>query len=126
MAEKSEKATSKKLKDARKKGQIAKSQDFPSAFTFIVSISATLGMTGHLYNNLIGFIKTCFGLTSHKGDISDLLPGLITHAIHVIFSSSLPILVFTLITGILVSFLINGPVFTFVSMKPDPKKIQCC
>ena len=39
MGEKSEKATPKKLRDARKKGQVAKSQDFPSAFTFIVSIS---------------------------------------------------------------------------------------
>lgn len=124
MAEKSEKATSKKLKDSRKKGQIAKSQDFPSAFTFIVSVSATLGMTGYLYNNLYTFLITCFGLSSRKGDLSQLLPGLITQAIHVIFSSSLPILVFTLISGILVSFLVQGPVFTFETMKPNIKKFN--
>ena len=37
MAEKTEKATPKKLRDARKKGQVAKSQDLPAAFTFITS-----------------------------------------------------------------------------------------
>jgi len=42
MAEKSEKATPKKLRDSRKKGQVAKSQDFPSVFTFITSISAVI------------------------------------------------------------------------------------
>ncbi len=47
MAEKTEKATPKKLRDARKKGQVAKSQDFPSALTFVVSI-ATIIVSGRL------------------------------------------------------------------------------
>ncbi len=38
MGEKTEKATPKKLRDARNKGQVAKSQDLPSAFTFVASI----------------------------------------------------------------------------------------
>jgi|GEM_PF-2869725 len=49
MAEKTEKATPKKLKDARKKGQVAKSQDFPSAFTFVVSIMATLFAAHYMF-----------------------------------------------------------------------------
>jgi len=60
MAEKTEQATPKKLKDARKKGQVAKSQDFSSAFTFVVSISATLGMSTYLYNQLADYLTYTF------------------------------------------------------------------
>ena len=49
MGEKTEKATPKKLRDAKKKGQVAKSQDLPSAFTFIVALSVTLSMIPTLY-----------------------------------------------------------------------------
>ena len=56
MAEKSEKATPKKLRDARKKGQVAKSKDFPSAFTFIVSITGVLLFSNFFYTKLTGFI----------------------------------------------------------------------
>ncbi len=56
MAEKTEKATPKKLKDARKKGQIAKAQDFPAACTFIVSMVATLAMMSYMFENLGSFM----------------------------------------------------------------------
>jgi flagellar biosynthesis protein FlhB len=60
MAEKTEKATPKKLRDARKKGQVAKSQDFPSSFTFIVSIAATLITSGYIFEQLAAYIITTF------------------------------------------------------------------
>jgi len=43
MAEKTEKATPKKLRDARKKGQVAKSQDFPSAIAMREAESCKMG-----------------------------------------------------------------------------------
>lgn len=54
MAEKTEKATPKKLKDARKKGQVAKAQDFPSAITFIVAVALTLYLGKFLFNQIGG------------------------------------------------------------------------
>ena len=57
MAEKTEKATPKKLRDARKKGQVAKSQDMPSAFTFIVSFWAFLALLPMIYTYISGFLK---------------------------------------------------------------------
>ncbi|KKL24073.1 hypothetical protein LCGC14_2418990, partial [marine sediment metagenome] len=56
MAEKTEKATPKKLRDARKKGQVAKSQDFPSAFTFATSIFGVIVAGSFLYKNLASYI----------------------------------------------------------------------
>jgi flagellar biosynthesis protein FlhB len=65
MGEKTEKATPKKLRDAKKKGQIAKSQDFPAAATFIASISIVLVMSHYLYHELAQLMRDTFALVTH-------------------------------------------------------------
>ena len=72
MAEKTEKATPKKLRDARKKGQVAKSQDFPSAFTFVIFIFATLFSTGYLFKKLSGFILEMFSLIGTNVNLGNI------------------------------------------------------
>lgn len=64
MGEKTEEATPKKLADARKKGQVARSQDFPSAATFIVSIVVLLGLWNWIIANLSGYLISCFKVLS--------------------------------------------------------------
>ena len=56
MGEKTEKATPKKLKDASKKGQVAKSQDLPAAFTFIASVAIVLVCRTVLYTQMADFL----------------------------------------------------------------------
>lgn len=122
MGEKTEKATPKKLRDARKKGQIAKSQDFPSAFTFMVSISITLSLAGQTMENFSVFFETCFKAMG-QASASTVL-SLIHEALRVILVTSLPILMATVTMGVLVNFLIVGPLFTFEVFKPDIKKFD--
>ena len=124
MAEKSEKATPKKIRDARKKGQVAKSQDFPSAFTFIVSISAALAMAGEIYESLAGFTVTMFKSVPLAGDLESRIGGLMATAIHVIFTTSIPLMGLVALVGIIVNFLIIGPLFSMESMKPDIKRLN--
>jgi type III secretion protein U len=125
MAEKSEKATPKKLRDARKKGQVAKSQDFPAAFTFIVSISAALAMSNFFYESLASFLIFCFRSVSQKNlDMQNRAGGYMSTAIQVILNTSIPIMLLVSLVGVLVSFLIIGPVFSMESMKPDLKKLN--
>jgi type III secretion protein U len=124
MAEKTEKATSKKLRDARKKGQVAKSQDFPSAFTFIVSIATTIISAGYLFKVLASYLISMFKLSSTNFDMQNRAGGLFTQAIMVIFNTSMPIMVLTSCCGILVSFLIVGPLFSVEAMKPDIKRLN--
>jgi type III secretion protein U len=124
MAEKTEKATPKKLRDARKKGQVAKSQDFPSAFTFVVSISTTLLMTTYLYQTLAGYIVSTFRLSSTNIDLQNRAGGFFSEAIMVIFNTSIPILVITACMGVLVSFIVVGPMFSLEAMKPDIKRMN--
>jgi type III secretion protein U len=124
MAEKTEQATPKKMRDARKKGQVAKSQDFPSAFTFIVSIATAIISSGYLFEVLSSYIIMMFKLSGSKTDIQNSVPALFTQAIQVIFSTSMPILLLTVCVGLLTNFLIVGPLFSLESMKPDIKRLN--
>lgn len=123
MGEKTEKATPKKLRDARKKGQVAKSQDLPSAFTFIVSVWAVLAMSELLYKQIGGFLVNAFQLISYD-NLDQMLPGLYFQAAVAIFLASLPVLIVVAFIGVLVTFLTVGPVFTTEVFKFDIKKFD--
>ncbi len=124
MAEKTEQATPKKLRDARKKGQVAKSQDFPSAFTFVVSISTVLLSAGYIYEILASFMISMFKMSGKDPDLQNRAGSILTQAIMVIFNSSLPIVLVTTLVGLLVNFIIVGPMFSLEAMKPDVKRLN--
>lgn len=123
MGEKTEKATPKKLRDARKKGQVAKSQDLPSAFTFIVSIAVTLGLATQLYHYLGDFIISTFTKIS-AGNLELSIQSLFFEAFKVIFLASIPIMAIVSVVGVLINFLVVGPVFSTEVFKFDPKKFD--
>lgn len=124
MAEKTEKATPKKLRDARKKGQVAKSQDFPSAFTFIVSLSSVIIMGTWIYNKLAAYFMSSFRAIRPTLNMETSAGGYIHLAIQQIFNISLPFMVGVSLIGVLVNFLIVGPVFSLQAMKLDIKKLN--
>lgn len=123
MGEKTEKATPKKLRDAKKKGQVAKSQDLPAAFTFIISIWVVLGMARYFYDYLGGFVVSTFRLIP-QNNIDAMLPELYKQAIVIIFVSSIPALLLVSIVGVLINFLSVGPVFAPEVFKFDIKKFD--
>jgi type III secretion YscU/HrpY family protein len=124
MAEKTEKATPKKLRDARKKGQVAKSQDFPAAFTFVVSIAATVVAGGYIYQQLFAYFSWVFSAISGNIDLTTRAGSFLEQAMMVIMNCSVPIMVLTALVGILVSFLTIGPCFSMEAMKPDIKRLN--
>jgi type III secretion protein U len=124
MAEKSEKATPKKLRDARKKGQVAKSQDFPSAFTFIVSISTILFSARSIYETLVEYTIYTFRSINSELDMQKGSAPFLSSALDTILSISLPILGIVVATGVLINFLLIGPVFSVEVFKPDLKKLN--
>lgn len=124
MAEKTEQATPKKLKDARKKGQVAKSQDFPSAFTFIVSIALTLGSSTYLYTQLAGYIIATYKSVGLNLDLQRTAGAFIVQALNVILDSSFFIMLITTMIGVLVNFILIGPLFAPEALKPDLKKLN--
>ena len=124
MAEKTEKATPKKLRDARKKGQVAKSQDFPSAITFATAIFSVIFAASYLYKNLASYTITTLKAISTNIDIQNRAGAIMTEAINVIMVCSFPIVIVVAMVGILANFLVIGPLFSFQAMKFDLKKLN--
>lgn len=123
MGEKTEKATPKKLRDARNKGQVAKSQDLPSAFTFIASIWITLAMGGYLYGQIGSYLVANFNMINLP-NLDVVLSSRWAESMYVILMASLPILVAVSCIGVLITFLVVGPVFTTEVFKFDIKKFN--
>lgn len=124
MGEKTEKATPKKLRDARKKGQVAKSQDLPSAFTFIASIWTSLTLSSYVYIQISDFLVRLFQTVPRETDLLTFLPSFYYEAFLVIFYCSIPVMALVSFLGIAVNFLAIGPVFSIEAMKPDIKKFN--
>ncbi len=131
MAEKTEKASPKKLRDARAKGQVAKSQDFPSAFTFITALSFTLIFSESIYNQFSNYILGIFKLIpmlQGPGATGITLPSQIgsifIESMYVMMNTSVPIAGITAFIGCAITFLIVGPVFTVEVFKFDIKKFN--
>lgn len=123
MGEKTEKASPKKLRDAKKKGQVAKSQDLPSAFTFIASIWVVLSMSHFLYQQLGDFIVAAFTQIP-QGDLNNAVAALMYKANEVIFYCSIPALAIVSLLGMTITFLSVGPVFAPEVFKFDIKKFD--
>lgn len=123
MGEKTEKATPKKLRDAKKKGQVAKSQDLPSAFTFIASVFIILGMSSLIYTKLGEFLSSTFNAIT-QGNLNIIIPELYYQSAIVIFICSMPVLAAVAMIGVIINFLSVGPMFALEVFKFDPKKFD--
>lgn len=125
MAEKTEKATPKKLKDARKKGQVAKIQDMPAAITFIVSIGGALASAAFFYEKIASFmIQMLKEVPTAQFDFESKAAGYFYAALDIILMTSLPLMIIVCVIGVIVSFLVIGPVFSFEAMKFEFKKLN--
>lgn len=123
MGEKTEKATPKKLRDARKKGQIAKAQDLPSVFTFIASIAVILATSQMLYHEMGRFMTNTFSLVTNH-DLGATITNSFFQSISLIFTASIPVLFMVSLVGVLITFLTVGPVFAVEVFKFDIKKFN--
>lgn len=123
MGEKTEKATPKKLRDARKKGQVAKSQDLPSAFTFIASLWITIAMMGFLYKKISAFLLNTFETITRDG-LHLIIPSYFLEAFIIIFLCSIPVMLLVSLVGMTINFLSVGPVFAPEVFKFDIKKFD--
>ena len=123
MGEKTEKPTQKKLRDAKKKGQVAKAQDFPAAFTFVVSMGTTLALTQYLYNHFTDFLLSCFKLVTQP-NIEDIIGAIFYQSFYIIALCSMPVLLIVSIVGVISTFLTVGPVWAPEVFKLDVKKFN--
>lgn len=124
--EKTEQPTDKRLRDARRKGQVAKSQDLTSAL-LLTTAAAILALVGTQIGLQLseamrdGLVRA----TTLKGDFDQSAAvGVLWSGILTMAWALAPLLTALFVIALLVSYLQVGPIFSFEPVKPDLKKLN--
>lgn len=121
---KTEEATPKRLRDAKKKGQVAKSGDLSSAASLFVFIIFMGSLGQYIFSNSLKFLKTSLQ-TDYTTFItkSNLRPLFIKNIIY--FGVLLfPFALIAVVIGIVINLLQTGFIFTTETLKPDFKRLN--
>lgn len=122
--EKTEEATPKRLRDARKKGQVAKSRDLNTIVILICAFALIAFMRGYMGEQLRTLFQSNFEMAS-RGDITPeilYLTGQRTFMAYVKVVA--PFLAVIVVIAFAVGFFQIGPVFSGEPLKPQPKRLN--
>ncbi len=122
MSEKTEKPTPKKLRDSRKKGQVAKSKE-------IVSLSMLLAIFGYFFTFGDSLLADLSQLLDMPGiymqrDFDEVIPGAIFHILYLMMKTLAPLLALVFAVGIISNLMQTGFLFSGEPVKPSLKKIN--
>jgi type III secretion protein U len=122
MAEKTEQPTPKKLRDARKKGQVARSREISSA-------AGIVGLFGFIWLAWDFFLENLkelilFPTGFYEMPFRNALPHVLYGVMKKFILISLPVVLAALVVAIMANFMQIGVLFAFESIKPDIKKIN--
>lgn len=121
-SDKTEKATPKKKRDTRKKGQIAKSQDLTAWFSLLVALyilPLTLGNVGKATSQALSTIR---GTSSEP--TPDLAVSIFAETLRDAFLAVAPLMAVAVVTATIATVGQTGLVFTLKPLVPDFKKIS--
>jgi flagellar biosynthesis protein FlhB len=122
--EKTEEASPQKLKQARDKGQVSKSQDAIQALGFVGVFTTTALSLSYISGELLGFLARCFAAAATRGDENPVLLSVVQEAMWITLKASLPALGAAFIMGMAGNYLQVGFLFTVEPLKPDIKKLN--
>jgi len=124
-SQQTEEASDKRLEDARKKGQVPSSKEPSTAISFLVlSLIVVTGLGGWLADILMQVMRDYL---SGKSTMEATGKGMQTLLISTGADMAmviLPIAIPILLLGMLVTFMVSGPVFTFETLQPKLEKIS--
>ena len=125
MSDKTEDPTPKRLREARKKGQVPKSQDATQAFLFLIGFSVLIAIGSTLTDNLKGFLIRYIELCTTSTLLNtDALYNIFTDSITFLLVNLAPMLGAIMVVAIGVNYAQVGSLFTFETIKPSLKKIN--
>lgn len=124
--EKTERPTEKRLRDARRKGQVARSQDFTSSLLLIAAVLvfwlAGKWMTGSLTTMMRGQVQQA---ATFKGEIDKAYAlAALFAGVKAMAATLLPLFIVLLICALVISYLQVGPVFSFEPVRPNINKLN--
>lgn len=122
MSEKTEQPTAKKLREAREKGEVAKSKDFTQTVLVVALFAYMLASGSRLVDKLGQLVLLPFAYLHHDFDaaINNLLDEFFSETV----ALTLPFLLIVLILGVFVEALQTGLLISFKSLMPSAKKLN--
>jgi flagellar biosynthesis protein FlhB len=124
MSDKTEDPTPKRLRESKKKGQVAKSQDVTTAFLFVVAFSVLIAMGPGMTEKLKILMKQYFEIAVTPELRSDAYNTLGVDLIFTMLGLILPLMAANFVIGAFISFIQVGSLFTMDPLKPDMKKLN--
>lgn len=122
--EKTEQPTPKRLRDARKKGQVFKSKDLES----ILVLTATFGAIALSYSYMSSQFREVMRAAFEIASLKEMGMGEIYRLGELAFlatvKASTPVLMTAMLTAGIVGFLQVGPVFSMEPLKPQTKRLN--
>lgn len=124
--EKTEQPTEKRLQDARKKGQVAKSQDLTSALLMIAAVAVVWMIGGHIGGVLQGSVKEQieFAATFKGPFTSETAYDVMWRGMTAMFWVLTPLFVVVMVFAFLGNYLQIGTIFSFESISPNFGKLN--
>jgi flagellar biosynthetic protein FlhB len=122
-AEKTEEPTSKKIEDARKEGNVPKSQDASGVITLFVAILAVLMLFPYMSSHVLELFKYYFSLVGTPLDKLFMIDIAIV-TIREFLLIIMPLAIAVAISGVIAALAQFGFLFTTKAIVPDFKKID--
>lgn len=114
--DRTEQPTPKRLQDARKKGQVAKSRDVTSTVTLFAALALALLAAGFAGSQLLALIELALGVA--REPFANAAPRLAQAALLALLGLSAAVLVPMAALGVLAEYLQAGPVFALDRVTP--------
>lgn len=122
--EKTEDATPKRLRDARKKGQVAKSRDLNTVLILIVAFVVLVFMQKYMGREMSSLMKINFDVAV-SGDLSvQTLFQQLLYSCFSLLKMSVPFLLVVMVAALAIGFFQVGPIFSTEPLLPQMKRLN--
>lgn len=124
--EKTEQASSKKRRDARNKGQVVQSKDLAAAISLLTVFFGIDVLKEYLITRLFGFFRVVAEIMGNPEQLAETSFTLkvMGFTFETILLIAIPILIIAMVTGVVMSYLQVGVLFTVKTLQPKLDKIN--
>jgi flagellar biosynthetic protein FlhB len=122
--EKTEEATPKRMRDARKKGQVARSRDLNTIVILIAAFALIVFMRGYMGEQFRSLFQSNFDVVSRKEMTNELLFIMARETFMSYVKIILPFLGAIALVAIAIGFFQIGPVFSGEPLKPQTRRLN--
>jgi flagellar biosynthetic protein FlhB len=122
--EKTEDATPKRLRDARKKGQVARSKDLNTIIILIVAFAMIIALRGYMGQQFRGLMESSFDVATRADLTTEHLFLMTRQSFYTYLRIIMPFMFVFAAVAFFIGFVQSGPIFSGEPMKPQFKRLN--